>query len=363
MLDGCVMGVRKIKVVHVDDSSMVRKFLKRLLEDTGYIEVVGSAENPYEGRDQLVQLNPDVLILDIEMPKMDGVTFLKKVMIHYPTPVIMLSSLTRKNSPLSFKALELGAFAVLHKPKITLTGENVALKSDLIDYVREAFRSKNTTKYLRKSNKEQANHKRPVKRNVVVKDISLIAIGASTGGPTALASLLPRLPENIPGTIIVQHMPAFFSDKLAAQLNSLCNFEVREAAHEDRLAPGLVLIAPGGYHSTVVQAGKDFLVLLNKKEPVHGLRPAVDILFKSVARWAKARAIGALLTGMGQDGAEGLKCMYDSGAYTIAQDEASSVVFGMPKEAIKLNAAREILSLEQIPEKIIGRLERGNKRI
>ncbi|MCE5250239.1 chemotaxis response regulator protein-glutamate methylesterase [bacterium] len=341
-----------IRVLVVDDSAIVRSIFTKELSKHKDIEVVGTAPDPYVARDKIVNLDPDVITLDIEMPRMDGITFLGKLMKHYPKPVIIVSSLTRNGGKLALEAIDKGAVEVVAKP-----GEAYSvgdLTEQLADKIRAAYR----VDMKRHMNKKSAASAMTTPASLASRALAettnkVLAIGASTGGTEAIKEVLIRLPSSIPGTVIVQHMPPNFTTAFAARLNGLCQFEVKEAADGDVVRPGLALIAPGNFHMMLARSGARYFVKVVTGPMVHHQRPAVDVLFKSVSRYAGSNAAGVLLTGMGKDGAEGLLEMKNTGAKTIAQDEASSVVYGMPKEAVKLGAADRILDLFDIPSAII----------
>jgi len=340
-----------INVLIVDDSTTVRQIFSKELNRYPDIEVVGTAPDPYIARDKIVRLDPDVITLDIEMPRMDGITFLGKLMKHYPIPVIIVSSLTRKSGKLALEAIEKGAVDVVAKP-----GEAYSvgdLSEQLAEKIRAAARV-NISKYAK--NKQVTASAAPVVATRALAETTnkILAIGASTGGTEALKDILSRLPQNIPGTVIVQHMPPNFTTAFAARLNGICPFEVKEAADGDRVHPGLALIAPGNFHMLLSRSGANYYVKVKSGPLVHHQRPAVDVLFRSVARYAGSNAAGVILTGMGKDGAAGLLEMKNARAKTIAQDETSCIVFGMPKEAIKLGAADSVMRLNDIPGKILS---------
>lgn len=337
----------KIKVLIIDDSAMVRKVFTQVLDNEPDIEVVGTAPDPVLGRDKIVYLKPDVIILDIEMPKMDGLTFLKKLMKHYPMPVIIVSSLVAEGSKAALAAVEYGAMEVLKKP-----GSSFSVK-DMGEQLIEKVRAVSKVKKLKKINFDSNNINKVSEREILTNKI--VAIGASTGGTEAIKNLLVRLPRNIPPIMIVQHMPEGFTAAFAERLNSLCSFEVREAKNNDELKKNLVLIAPGNYHM-VLKKSSNYYVEIKDGPLVHHQRPAVEILFKSTAMYAGKDAIGVILTGMGRDGAEGLLDMKNKGAYTIAQDENTSVVYGMPKEAYNIGAVSKVLPIELIAEDIMKNL-------
>ena len=338
--------MKKIKVLIVDDSAIVRKIFAEELSKYPDIEIVGAAPDPFVARDKIVALQPDVITLDIEMPRMDGLTFLKKLMKYYPIPTIIVSSLTPKGGKMTLEALDIGAIDVIAKPGGSYSVTNMS--SQLVEKIRAASRATIRRDVSRPS--EQPSE--PI-RALTETTNKVIAIGASTGGTEALKAVLTKLPPNSPGIVVVQHMPAHFTTAFAERLNGLCQISVKEAEDNDSVIPGTALIAPGNYHMLLRRSGARYYVEVKTGPMVHHQRPAVDVLFKATAKYAGANAIGVILTGMGADGAEGMKEMKDAGASTIAQDEKSCVVFGMPKEAIKLGAADKILPLEQIAAEII----------
>ncbi len=343
-----------IKVLIVDDSAVVRKVLSTELPKAEDIEVVGTAIDPYVARDKIVRLKPDVITLDLEMPRMDGLTFLGKLMKFYPLPVIVISSLTPKGSDTALRALELGAVDVIGKPGSAFTVADVS--KTLIEKIRVAA----TARIAMPAPPPQSETPQPAATIAPPAHMlqhtthNILAIGASTGGTRAIESLLTQLPADTPGTVIVQHMPEHFTKGFAERLNGLCRMEVREAQNNDMVTPGLALVAPGNYHMVLRRDGARYFVQIKTGPPVHHQRPSVDVLFHSVARQAGSNALGVILTGMGADGADGLLAMRNAGASTIAQDEASCVVFGMPKEAIALGAAEQIVSLDKIPARIVS---------
>ena len=341
-----------IKVLIVDDSAVVRKLLSEELSKFNDIEVVGNAIDPYMARDKIVKLKPDVITLDIEMPRMDGLSFLRKLMKHYPMPVVVVSSLTPENSETAIKALALGAIEIVSKPGSQFSIPDVS--KYLIRAIRAAASANisNKVKQLKAISNDLSN----VVTDVLTTTHKVLAIGASTGGTQAIETVLKGMPVNIPGTVIVQHMPKFFTASFAERLNNVCTMEVREAKDGDYIVPGLVLIAPGGIHLLVLKSGAKYFVRLKDGPAVHFQKPSVDVMFQSVAKNVSKNAVGVLLTGMGSDGAKGLLDMHNSNAYTIAQDEKTSVVYGMPKEAIKLNAADTIAPLLEIPQNILKHL-------
>lgn len=345
-----------IKVLVVDDSAIVRQVLSAELSKSRDIEVVGTAIDPYVARDKIVNLKPDVITLDIEMPRMDGLTFLSKLMKFRPMPVIVVSSLSTSGSQTAMRALELGAVEVVAKPGSAYTvGE---LTQTLVDKIRAAavVRSFPTAR----PRSAEAGPPTPVVQSdaMVATTHKILALGASTGGTEAIKQVLTRMPRNTPGTLIVQHMPEKFTASFAERLNQLCAMEVREAHDNDAVTPGVALLAPGNFHMVLKRSGARYFVEVKTGPRVHHQRPAVDVTFHSVARYAGANAVGTILTGMGADGAEGLLAMRNAGARTFAQDEASSVVYGMPREAARNGAAEQIVSLDQMPRKLCDALAR-----
>jgi len=342
--------VRKVRVLIVDDSAMVRRIFTDELARDSEIEVVGAAPDPYVARDKIVALKPDVVTLDIEMPRMDGVTFLRKLMRHYPLPVIIVSSLTSRGGDLAMEALQAGAVDVMCKPGAAYSVGDMSV--ELIDKIKAAAR----VDIKARQSVVQANATlapKPITLAMTRTTNKVIAVGASTGGTEALAGLLRAMPATAPGIVIVQHMPEFFTRSFSERLNSLSAMEVKEAEDGDTVVPGKALVAPGNYHMLLRRSGAMYYVEVKKGPLVSRHRPSVDVLFKSVARYAGRNAVGAILTGMGADGADGMKEMHDAGAATIAQDERSCIVFGMPKEAIARGGVDHVVSLDKIPAQIL----------
>jgi len=341
-----------IKVLVVDDSAVVRKVISEELSVYDDIEIVGTAMDPYIARDKIVRLKPDVITLDMEMPRMDGLSFLAKLMKHYPMPVVVLSSLTPKNSEVALKALNLGAVEVLCKPGAAYSTQDIS--RPLVRAIRAAASAKVKLNFeASKVSDERIDY------DCLLNETThkVIAIGASTGGTKAIETILKSMPSTCPGIAIVQHMPETFTKSFAERLDEVCDMEVREAKDEDHVVPGVALIAPGNYHMVLKRSGATYLVRIKNGPQVHYQRPAIDVLFQSVAKSAGKNAIGVLLTGMGVDGAKGLLVMNECGAFTMAQDENTSVVFGMPKEAIRLGGADKVVPLNNISREIIAVLQ------
>jgi two-component system chemotaxis response regulator CheB len=339
---------RKIRVLIVDDSAIVRKILAEALSEEPDIEIVGTAPDPYVARDKIISLAPDVLTLDIEMPRMDGLTFLRKLMQYHPLPVVVISSLAQTSCRIAVQALETGAVEVLSKPGGPYSvGE---LRHGLAQKVRAAAAAR-----VRRQGPEPAP--RPASPSPAPSTLppeTIVAIGASTGGTEAIAAVLSRLPASTPATLIAQHIPPEFSRAFANRLNETCAMQVKEAEDGDTLRPGVAMVAPGDFHLVARKGGGRTFVNVKTGPRVCYQRPSVDVLFHSVAETAGPKAVGVLLTGMGNDGAQGLLRMRQAGARTIAQDEASCVVFGMPREAIALGAAEQVVSLASVADALLA---------
>ncbi|MGF1643801.1 MAG: chemotaxis response regulator protein-glutamate methylesterase [Thiotrichales bacterium] len=351
----------KIKVMVVDDSAVVRQVLQQVLDQDREIQVIGAAADPLFALTRMNREWPDVVVLDIEMPRMDGITFLKKLMAERPTPVVICSSLTTKGAQTTMQALAAGAVSVVAKPASGIKDYLNGASNELVREVKAAARA-NLRNVVGTSNPPAAKlptdavlSANPQALHTTTEQV--VALGTSTGGTQALEQVLTRLPRISPGIVVVQHMPEKFTAAFAQRLDTLCQIEVKEAVNGDRVLPGRALIAPGGRHMLLRRSGAQYQVEVLAGPPVNRHCPSVDVLFRSVAQTAGKNALGVIMTGMGDDGARGLKEMLDAGARTLAQDEKTCVVFGMPKEAIKLGAAREVLSLDGIAEAIkqIGR--------
>ena len=348
----------RIRVLTVDDSALMRQVLATLLAKDPDIEVVGSAPDPYIAREKIKALNPDVLTLDVEMPKMDGITFLEKLMRGHPMPVVMVSSLTETGCETTLRALELGAVDFITKPKIDLREGMEDIAQDLIAKVRAAAVAnlKREALNVRRETNPRPPSPFPLRSgSAMIKTTdTIIAIGSSTGGTEAVKQVLEMLPPHTPPILITQHMPERFTKSWADRMNSLCRISVKEAQDGDSVLPGHALIAPGNFHMTLVRSGARYTVRINQEPPVNRHRPSVDVMFASVAQYAGANAVGVILTGMGGDGAKEMLTMKRAGAFTLAQDEASCVVFGMPKEAIKAGAVDKVLPLHEIAGAILS---------
>jgi two-component system, chemotaxis family, protein-glutamate methylesterase/glutaminase len=352
-----VTPANPVKVLIVDDSAVVRQALVAILGKDRNINVIGHAMDPIFAMEKMAKEWPDVILLDVEMPRMDGLTFLRKIMAERPTPVIICSSLTAKGAETTMQALSAGAFAIFTKPSLGVKSYLEDASLDLVAAVRAAASARMSRlpapRSLSIPPKLSADAVlAPGTEAMVATTDTFTAIGTSTGGTQALEFVLAALPRTCPGIVVVQHMPEQFTAAFAARLNDICEIEVREARTGDRVLPGRALIAPGGKHLVVKRSGAQYLAEVVHAPPVNRHCPSVDVLFRSVARFAGKNATGVIMTGMGDDGARGLLEMKQAGARTLAQDEASCVVFGMPKEAIKLGAADRVVSLQQIPELI-----------
>ena len=346
------LNAKKIKVMVVDDSAVVRKVLTQLIDAEPDMEVCGTAPDPYSARDKLVALKPDVMTLDIEMPRMDGITFLKKVMQHFPIPTIIVSSVTKQGCETSMKALEIGAVNVIPKPSEAYSIESI--EPQLLQAIRAAALARiSKTPASSADTAKSTAVPEAAKISSITTTNKIIAIGSSTGGTEALKEVLLRMPSNSPGMVCVQHMPAGFTKAFADRLNNSCPVEVREAKDGDSVQTGLALIAPGDFHMVLRRDGARYVVRLKKGPQVWHQRPAVDVLFKSVAEYAGNNVCGVILTGMGKDGAKGFELMKAAGSINIAQDEKTCVVYGMPKAAFETGCVDYVVPLLDIPNKIV----------
>jgi two-component system chemotaxis response regulator CheB len=352
----------KTRVVVVDDSALVRGLLSEIINREPDMECVGAAADPLLAREMIRALDPDVITLDVEMPRMDGIDFLSKLMRLRPMPVVMVSTLTERGADVTLRALELGAVDFVAKPKIGVANGLRDLADDITDKVRTAARA-----HVRRLPPAQANAAggaangtvRPAAPAQSIGRLStekIIFIGASTGGTEATKEVLMNLPPDCPAVMITQHMPAGFTTSYAARLDGLCRIRVKEAADGDRVLPGHAYIAPGGTHLTVERSGANYLARVRQGEPVNRHMPSVEVLFDSAAKVVGPNALGVMLTGMGADGARAMKTMRDAGSWNVCQDENSCVVFGMPREAIAHGAANEVLPLQRIASALIERL-------
>jgi two-component system chemotaxis response regulator CheB len=343
----------KIRVLIVDDSAVVRNILTAALNSDPEIEVVGVAPDPYVAREKIIELKPDVITLDVEMPRMDGITFLRKLMAAKPMPVVMVSALTQAGAATTLAAMEAGAVEIVAKPQIDQRVGVREIEMEVVDKVKAAAKA-NMKVYMTKLRATSSFQPVVKHATAMIKTTDkLFAIGASTGGTEALKEVLVRLPADIPGTLIVQHMPAGFTKAFSERLNSLCAVQVAEAKDGDSVIPGRVLIAPGDCHMSLRRSGAKYYVDVKTGPLVMRHRPSVEVLFQSVAKFGGANVIGVMLTGMGNDGSTGMLEMKKAGAFNIAQDEESCVVFGMPKEAIKLGAVDKVVPLDRVPQAML----------
>ena len=363
--------MQKIKVLCVDDSALIRSLMTEIINSQPDMTVVATAPDPLVARDLIKQHNPDVLTLDVEMPRMDGLDFLEKLMRLRPMPVVMVSSLTERGNEITLRALELGAVDFVTKPKVGIRDGMLDYAEKLADKVRAAARAR-----VRQA--APAHHAgtpggqaaagahatpAPNFNNPLLSTEKLIIVGASTGGTEAIREVLVPLPPDAPAVLIAQHMPPGFTKSFAQRLNGLCRITVKEAEHGERVLPGHAYIAPGHAHLLLARSGANYIAHLSDDPPVNRHRPSVDVLFRSAAQHAGKNAVGVILTGMGRDGAAGLLEMKKAGAYTLAQDEASCIVFGMPREAIALGAADEIASLPEMSRRVMARLSSMGERV
>jgi two-component system, chemotaxis family, protein-glutamate methylesterase/glutaminase len=354
--------MKKIHVMIVDDSALVRQTLSQILNHDPEIEVIATAADPIFAAQKISKARPDVITLDLEMPRMNGLTFLKKLMASYPVPVVVISSLTINSAELTFKALEYGAVEVIAKPRLATREffeESEILICDAVKAAAQVNVSRRKPVYTEIAPKLTADSILSLSPNpVTIKETTdkIIAIGASTGGTSAILSFLESMPPDCPGIVIVQHMPEVFTRSFAERLNSICRIQVKEGTHGESIAVGKAIIAPGNKHIMIKKSGARYMVEINEGPLVNRHRPSVDVLFRSAAKYAGQNAMGIILTGMGDDGAKGLLEMRQAGSYTIAQDEASCIVYGMPKAAVNLNAACTVLPLEKISGHVVQKL-------
>ena len=353
----------KVKVLIVDDSALVRQTLMSILKTDPEIEIVGVAADPYIAVERIKECTPDVITLDVEMPRMDGLTFLKKLMSQHPIPVVVISTLTEKGTDSALLALDYGAVEVLAKPKVNTKALLEQSTIELCDKVKAAAQAHVRKKNFSSRSSDEVAPKlsadavigKAARASMVQTTENVIAVGASTGGTEALRVFLEGFPADCQGIVIVQHMPEMFTSQFAKRLNEICSITVKEAKTGDKVLRGQALIAPGGKHMLLKRSGAVYHVEIVEGPLVNRHRPSVDVLFRSVARFAGKNVVAAILTGMGDDGAKGMLEMKEAGAYTIAQDEASCVVYGMPKEAVKLGGVQKVLPLNEISNHILGK--------
>jgi len=352
----------KIKVLVIDDSALIRSLLTELINQQPDMEVVGTAPDPLVAREMIKQLEPDVLTLDVEMPKMDGLDFLEKLMRLRPMPVVMVSTLTEKGSEITLRALELGAIDFVTKPKSGISS-GMREYADLIsNKIRVASKARIASLQRTAKQSQQSAATPSLLKNPLISSEKLLIIGASTGGTEAIKSFLLQMPSDCPGILITQHMPAGFTKSFADRLNTICKISVKEAADAERILPGHAYIAPGDHHLLLARSGANYVTKLSDAAPVSRHKPSVDVLFDSAAETAGKNAIGVILTGMGKDGASGMAKMKKAGTYNFAQDEDSCVVFGMPKEAIAYGGVNEVLPLERLPAAVMHQLTATGSR-
>ncbi|MBF6988363.1 MULTISPECIES: protein-glutamate methylesterase/protein-glutamine glutaminase [Cupriavidus] len=347
------MTAAKIKVLCVDDSALIRSLMTEIINSQPDMEVVGTAPDPLVARDLIKRLNPDVLTLDVEMPRMDGLDFLERLMRLRPMPVLMVSSLTERGSEITMRALELGAVDFVTKPKLGIRDGLIEYTDTIADKLRAASRAR-----VRAAAQPAAGvaAPAPILRSPLLSTEKLIILGASTGGTEAIKEFLMPLPPDSPAVMIVQHMPAGFTRSFAQRLDGLCRVTVKEAEHGERVLPGHAYIAPGDSHLRLARSGANYVAHLSQEAPVNRHRPSVDVLFDSAAEHGGKNVIGVILTGMGKDGARGMLRMREAGAYNLAQDEHTCIVFGMPKEAIATGGVHEIVPLPAMTQRVMARL-------
>lgn len=350
---------KKTRVVVVDDSALVRGLLTEIINRESDMECIGAASDPFAAREMIRNLDPDVITLDVEMPRMDGIDFLGKLMRLRPMPVVMVSTLTERGADVTLRALELGAVDFVAKPKIGVSDGLRSLASDITDKIRIAARAqirRGITPVAGAAPTKATSAPPPASAIGRLSTEKIIFIGASTGGTEATKEVLLGFPPDAPAVMITQHMPPGFTKSYAARLDGLCRIRVKEATDGERVLPGHAYIAPGGFHLSVERSGANYVARVRDGEPVNRHKPSVEVLFNSAASIVGQNAIGVMLTGMGADGARAMKTMRDAGSFNIAQDEATCVVFGMPREAIAAGAAHEVLPLGQIANRVIERL-------
>lgn len=371
--------MNKIKVLVVDDSALIRSLMSKIINSQRDMETIATAPDPFIARDQIKKFSPDVITLDIEMPKMDGIEFLEKIMRLRPTPVVMVSTLTERGTDVTFRALELGAVDFVTKPKLDISQGMIDYANEITDKIRAAYAARFRLNRLAPKLAAQqapAAQPDPVTGMVVPAEVSkpiptnhalgnryaatekLVLIGSSTGGTEAIRVILEQMPHDSPAILITQHMPAGFTKSFADRLNQVCKITVKEAVHGERVLPGHAYIAPGDRHLLLGRNGANYICQLSDAEPVNRHRPSVEVLFRSGQEISPRNIVGVMLTGMGKDGAQAMADMKTAGSYNICQDEASSVVFGMPREAIALGAADEVVALNQIAKRLLDHLSK-----
>jgi two-component system, chemotaxis family, protein-glutamate methylesterase/glutaminase len=362
------LNMNKTRVLIVDDSALIRNLMKEIINTSPDLEAIGTAPDPLVAREMIRSMNPDVITLDVEMPKMDGLDFLERLMRLRPMPVVMVSTLTERGAEVTMKALELGAVDFVAKPKIGISQGMSDCAEEIRDKIRAASRARLTRKAptpvplthappnVAQLDASSVQHKSTRAILASGSTEKIVAIGASTGGTEAIREVLTRLPADFPAVVITQHMPPGFTKSFAARLDSLCKISVKEAQYGERILPGHAYVAPGGKHFSVRKSGANYMVEISDEEPVNRHKPSVEVLFRSVAKNVGANALGVMLTGMGKDGASAMTEMKSSGAHNVAQDEASCVVFGMPREAIAAGAVHEVLPVYQIAGHLIEQL-------
>lgn len=348
--------MRQIKVLIIDDSALIRRLMTEIINAQPDMTVVGAAADPYAARDLIKASDPDVLTLDVEMPRMDGLDFLEKLMRLRPMPVVMVSTLTERGSDITMRALELGAVDFIAKPKLEIAKGMTEAAEALLERIRMAAKAR----VQRRERAARAAEAPAAVGNRRVSTEKLIIVGASTGGTEALRAFLTQLPPDAPGVLIVQHMPVGFTAAFAKRLNGLCRITVKEAEHNERVLPGHAYIAPGSHHLLVQRSGANYMTALSDAPPVNRHKPSVEVLFRSAAQAAGPNAVGIMMTGMGRDGAKAMLEMREAGAYNIAQDEATCVVYGMPREAVQLGAVHDIVPLNEIAARVFAHLGGGS---
>ena len=356
----------KIRVIVVDDSALVRSLLAEIINRQSDMECIGTANDPLVAREMIREMNPDVITLDVEMPRMDGIDFLGRLMRLRPMPVVMISTLTERGAEVTMRALELGAVDFVAKPRVGLASGLNELATQIVDKIRVAAVAHVRRAPARPAGPPEANAPAAPSSTALLGRLStekLIVIGASTGGTEAIREVLVHMPADSPAIVITQHMPPGFTTSFAARLNGLCQITVKEASHGERILPGHAYIAPGGKQFSIARSGANYVAVVDDGPPVNRHKPSVEVLFKSAAAVVGRNAYGIMLTGMGADGAAAMREMKDAGSYNYVQDEASCIVFGMPREAIAHGAADEVLPLTQIAAALIARLRGATDRL